>query len=445
MTKFDLSRILERFKRKWTSELDPSAIEGVCREEGLEWRRRILDPVRTIQLFFVQVLHGNTACAHLPHLSQLKFSASAYCQARARLPLRVFETLLERLGAGIQKQESEEGRWRGHRTLFVDGSSFSMPDTQNLQEYFGQPPKQSKGCGFPTSHILTLFHAGTGMVLRILSSPLCTHDMTRAAELHPELLPGDVLVADRAFCSFGHMCRLLQRQVHCVMRVHQRKIVNFRAGRSYATHANHKKGKPTSKWLKKLGPRDQLVQWVKPKSCNRWITPEQFSALPEFIVVRELYYQLTKPGFRTTTVTLVTTLLSAQDYPADALAQLYGRRWSIEINFRHLKTTMGMDVLRCETVDGVMKELCIFCIVYNLVRLVMLEAAKQHNLPIDRISFIDALRWLTQTLNHPLEFQITVNPCRPNRIEPRAIKRRQKTFSLLKIPRQQARSSLKYQ
>jgi hypothetical protein len=173
--------------------------------------------------------------------------------------------------------------------------------------------------------------------------------------------------------------------------------------------------------------------------------PEQFSALPDTITVRELSYQLTQRGFRTKKVVLVTTLLSPEDYPTDALAELYGLRWSIETNFRHLKTTMGMDVLRCETVNGVLKELCVFCLIYNLVRLVMLEAAKQQEVPPERISFIDALRWLAAVLYHPRELHILVNPHRPNRIEPRAVKRRPKQYYLLRIPRQNRRASLQYQ
>jgi hypothetical protein len=304
---------------------------------------------------------------------------------------------------------------------------------------------RAEGCGFPVAHMLALFHAGTGMVLKVLSSPLYTHDMTRAAELHPELRSGDLVVLDRGFCSFGHICLLLQHGVHCVMRVHQHQIVNFRAGRAYTKQSKSEKGKPRSKWLKKLGSKDQLVEWFKPKCQNLWMSPEQFSALPDSMTVRELSYQVTKRGFRTKKVTLVTTLFSAEDYPADALAELYGLRWSIETNFRHLKTTMGMDVLRCETVDGVIKELCIFCLIYNLVRLVMLEAARRQGVPIDRISFIDALRWLTATLFYPLPLQILVNPHRPNRIEPRAVKRRPKQYYLLRIPRQSKRAALQYQ
>jgi hypothetical protein len=171
----------------------------VCSEIGYTaWRDRVLTPVTTIQLFLLQILHGNTACRHLPHLSGLRFSAAAYCQARAGLPLRFFNLLLERFGSAVQRSALDEGRWHGHRTFWVDGSGCSMPDTPALQEAFGQPTEQRPGCGFPVARLLGLFHAGTGMLLKLVVAPLLTHDLAQVQAVHPSLHEGDVLVADRA-------------------------------------------------------------------------------------------------------------------------------------------------------------------------------------------------------------------------------------------------------
>lgn len=196
-----LTQVVKQFQQDWTSQLEPEAILTACRGVAYRWRERTLDPVTTIQLFFVQILHGNTACTHLRHLTKLNVTASAYCQARMKLPLTVFEQLLRSVGHAVQHAPLEEGRWLGHRTFWVDGSSFSMPDTPALQEHFGQPGKQLPGCGFPVAHLLALFHAGTGLVLQLLAAPLRTHDLSEVVGLHPELRPGDVLVADRGFCS----------------------------------------------------------------------------------------------------------------------------------------------------------------------------------------------------------------------------------------------------
>jgi hypothetical protein len=158
----NITTILQRFTGEWAMRLPPEAILTVCREIGYTaWRDRVLTPVTTMPLFLRQILHGNTACSHLPHLSGLRFTAAAYCQARARLPWRFFDLLLERFGSAVQRSALDERRWHGHRTFWVDGSGCSMPDTPILQDTFGQSTEQRPGCGFPVAHLLGLFHAGS--------------------------------------------------------------------------------------------------------------------------------------------------------------------------------------------------------------------------------------------------------------------------------------------
>lgn len=441
-----MTQAVRQFKQQWTSQLEPGAIEGACQQAGYRWRDRLLNPVTTVQLFFLQVLHGNTACTHLPHLAKMMFSATAYCQARMRLPLAVFTTLLRGVSRSLQADVLEDGRWRRHRTFFVDGSSFSMPDNPELQAYFGQPGAQRPGCGFPVAHLLGLFHAGTGMVLQVLAAPLRTHDMHQVVQLHPELRAGDLLVADRGFCSFVHLALLLQSQLHALFRIHQRQIVDFTPGRAHVVPGKgknrSKKGQPRSGWLKQLGVTDQLVEWFKPAECPAWMTEEQFATLPETIVLRELRYRVGRKGFRVETVTLVTTLLDADTYPLTDLAQLYFKRWRIETNFGHLKTTMKMDVLKCKTVDGLLKELTVFALIYNLVRLVMLEASRRQHVNVERISFVDALRWLAAAHTDEPLTPLIVNPDRPFRYEPRVRKRRPKEYPLMKKPRHELRKAL---
>jgi hypothetical protein len=181
-----ITAVLTRLKTDWATQLQPDAIMVACQEAGYtSWRDRVLTPVTTIQLFLLQVLHGNTACSHLPHLSGLRFSAAACCQARARLPLNLFGLLLTRLCTSAQSHISDEGRWQGHRTFFVDGSGCSMPDTPTLQAAFGQPNVQRPGCGFPMAHLLGLFHAGTGVLLKLIVAPLLTHDLAQVQKVHP--------------------------------------------------------------------------------------------------------------------------------------------------------------------------------------------------------------------------------------------------------------------
>jgi hypothetical protein len=434
---------LRRIKDELADLLTRPFIEQVCREAGHSWRRRVLDPVTTIHLFILQVLHHNTACSHLSRLTGKPFSASAYCQARARLPLKVVTTLAARVAELLQQTTAVGGRWHGHRTVLLDGSGCSMPDTPDLQRHFGQPGAQQKGCGFPVAHLLTAFDAHAGLLLDVEPAPLRTHDLAHVSAIHPRLRPGDLLVADRGFCSFAHLALIQQGGMEACLRMHQMQIVSFRPHRRcVGTSHRRSTGLPRSRWLKRLGPDDQMVEWPKPKTRPSWISVAAYDALPESIRVRELRYRIRTPGFRTREVTLVTTLLDPVRYPARELAELYRARWEVEINLRHLKTTLGLDVLHCQTVDGVLKELWMFVLVYNLVRAVMFEAARRQRVAPQRISFFDALRWLVHAAPDEELPALLVNPDRRDRIEPRVIKRRMKEFPLMKKPRTELRQAL---
>jgi hypothetical protein len=392
----------------------------------------------------LQILHGNTACRHVPHLSGLRFSASAYCQARTKLPLNLFALLLTRLCASVSPFDA--GRWHGHRTFLVDGSGCSMPDTPALQDAFGQPTVQSPGCGFPVARLLGLFHAGTGVLLKLVVAPLLTHDLAQVQAVHPSVQAGDVLVADRGLCSYAHLALLAQAGVQAVLRVGARQLVDFTPGRPFVMPGVRRtpavKGIPRSRWLKTLGVQDQLVTWLKPKTHPSWLTREALAALPEALVLREVRYHIGTQGFRTRQITLVTTLLDAEVYRVADLAELYRQRWQVETSLAHLKTTMQMDVLHCKTVSGVLKELTVFAIVYNLVRLIMWQSATLQHTAAERISFMDALRWLTAPRTGRPLAALIVNPIRPHRVEPRVKKRRPKPFPLMMTPRQELHQQL---
>jgi hypothetical protein len=437
-----IPQIVGQFKADVAEALSAETVSKICRYLGHCWRDRVLDPVTTVHVFLLQILHGNTACTALARLAGLTFTAAAYCDARARLPLALFEDLLERVCDALFPELQVTGRWRGHRTWDIDGSSFSMPDTPELQARFGQPSQQAKGCGFPVAHLLSLFHAGTGLLLRIVASPLRTHDMRHAALMHPELDAGDILLADRGFASFAHLALLFMRGIHALFRCHQKQIVNFRSGRKHTGQSKPLKGLPRSRYIRRLGHWDQLVEYTKPKTKPTWMDEATWATLPKTLLVRELRFLTPQRGHRTQVITLVTTLLDPEAYPAAELAKLYLTRWQIEVNFRHLKTTMGMEVLHCKTVLGVLKELHMFAIAYNLVRLVMLEASRRQDVPLDRISFIDALRWLRDAKLDSVLTPLVVNPSRPDRLEPRVLKRRMKEYNLMKKPRAELRKEL---
>jgi hypothetical protein len=439
-----IDTILERLRQDVAQRLDPGSIRSACLEAGHGWRNCILNPVAIVHWFVIQVLHGNTSLEHVARLGGGLFTGSAYCLARAFLPLAVFQIVLHDLVKALIPETQAEGLWRGHRTFLVDGSAFSMPDTPELQKQFGQPGAQKPGCGFPVAKILALFHAGTGVLLKVMVTPLRSHEMASVSGTHPALESGDVLIGDRGLCSFAHLAMLVRGGMHAVLRMHQRQIVDFTPNRAHALPGAKRaaKGLPRSRWLRGLGLLDQVVEWFKPEDRPEWMTAEQYAALPETLIVRELRYEVGRPGFRTRTVTLVTTLLDAGLYPPDALADLYGARWRVELNLRHLKTTMKMDVLKCKTVEGVLKELTVYAIVYNLVRVVMAEAARRQGVDVERISFVDAMRWLAEARPGDELPELVVNPERPGRYEPRVRKRRPKPYPLMTQPRSVLRKGL---
>jgi hypothetical protein len=442
-----MTAALARIKGRVADAVPPELVLRLCRQVGHTWRDRDLGPVVTTHLFLQQVLHGNVAVAELRRLSGLSFTDSAYCQARARLP----RALLERLQQSVTDTlfDTTDVRptelWHGHRVFLLDGSSFSMPDTPPLQARFGQPGGQAEGCGFPVAHLMTRFDAATGLLLRTAALPLRSHDLSGVPAMHADLRSGDLLVGDRAFGSYAHLALCQQRGVHGLFRAHQKQIISFRPHRRHATARSRKEGQtglPTSRWLKRLGKHDQLVEYSKPKERPSWLTEEEYAALPETLVVREVRYAIKDRTRRTRVVTLVTTLLDPEQYPAKDLAKLYGLRWAVETNLRHLKQTLGLDVLRCQTVEGVLKELTLLVLIYHLVRRVMWEAARRQEVAVERISFIDAWRWLRHARPGDALPALVVNPERPSRAEPRVRKRRPKEFSLMKRPRAVLRKEL---
>ena len=426
-----LSEAVSELKKNWLKILDPGEISSVCREHGLEWRERLLSPVTTVQLFLLQILNGNTAITHLRLFTTRGFSASAYCQARARLPVGVMKTLLERMTASIRRGAGP--RWYGRRLFFVDGSNFSMPDTPELLKHFGHPTGQKEGCRFPVAHFLALMHAGSGLIQEILPGALFVHDLRRFIKLHPTLKRDDLIVGDRGFCSFTNIALLLSRGVDAVFRLHQAKKVDFRVLRRHCAK-------------KKLGITDQVVTWFKPKPSHlpRWMTAAQLRSLPSEVTIRELAYDVIQRGFRVRRVVLVTTLLDPNQFPKEVLAELYRQRWGIETNFNHLKTTMQMDALRCQSVNGVLRELYAFCIVYNVVCTVRMHSAASFGCSPERISFVDALRWLIVACQTRCHIQLLVVPDRPDRYEPRAKKRRPKQYDLLNKPRKHYKLAAQY-
>jgi hypothetical protein len=430
--------------------LDGTQIIELCREFDY-WPEADgkLDPATLIALFMQQIASGNVSCDATRLIGRDAFSASAYCQARMRLPVGVIQTLARQSYQKISDliDDEDQHRWHGHRVLLIDATSFSMPDTGALQDYFGQPGQQKKGCGFPVAHLLMLFNARTGLAVDAITGPLRTHEMSLASGTHQHMAPGDLVLGDDSFGSYAHFALLQERGLHGLFPAHHIRIVDFTPDRpciepSKVAKAIDAKGLPRSRWVKSLGENDQIVEWFKPAQRPNWMSLEQWKKLPDTLELREARRTLTRPGFRPVVLTIATTLLDPRKYPAAELFPLRVRRWDVETDIRHLKTTMGMEVLHCKTVDGVHKEMWMFLLIYNLVRAVMLAAAKRQKVDVSRISFASALNWMRCAKDQESLPRLALVPHRPNRMEPRVIKRRAKPYDIMIRPRKTMREEL---
>src|SRR5439155_6964109 len=241
-----------------------------------------------IALFVQQVLHGNVACSEVRHLAagaDKTFTPSAYCQARARLPLAVVQSLLTRVcEAAMVATRQPSHLWLGrHRVFHIDGSTFSMPDTPELCDAFGLPSGPKPGCGFPTAHLLVLFHAQTGLLLDAWAAPLRTGDVAQLDEVHAHLSAGDVLIGDESFGSYAHLAMLMRLGLHGLFPLHRRRVVDFTKGRPHSLADGGRDrvaGMPRSRWIKSLGKDDQLVEYFKPRELPSWMSREEYDALP---------------------------------------------------------------------------------------------------------------------------------------------------------------------
>ena len=450
MAAFDLA--LAHVRHGAENLLVSDRVSQLARDRGVQFRNTPLNPGRTLRLFVQQIANGNIACSAVHYLAGEEFSDTAWCQARKRLPQDLIRE--------VHRQVVEEARrdldhsdnvgdgasgWHGHRTFIVDGSSDSMPDAPELRDHYGVPLPCREGLGFPMSHLLLLMEHRSGLFIDCVDSPMYSSDMSQTPAMHGHLRQGDVLLGDDSFAGWAHFALLLRAKLHAVTPAHHSRHVDFTPGRAHAHprggKASQRVGKPSSRLVKTLGYQDQLVECFKPAQKPAWMSQGQWDQLPESILLREIRRTISRHGFRPLTVTIVTTLLDAQQYPADELIELRLTRWMIETNLRHLKITLGMDVLKCKTLVGVRKERMIFLLVYNLIRILMLQAARRQGVNVNRLSFADALAWLRWgDLNTPPALK--VNPWRPGRLEPRTLKRAKKQFPYLTVPRKQRKAEL---
>jgi hypothetical protein len=415
------------------------------------WLDRIYSPLVTLWVFLGQVLSADHSCrAAVARLNAYRLSrgqepcspeTGAYCQARKRLPERFFSNVARQTGRALEQSVNPQWLWKRRRVYVYDGSSVSMPDTPQNQHAYPQPVAQKPGLGFPLARIAAVFSLACGAVLEL---GICRYagkgqsELGMLRTLWDIFLPGDILLADRLMCAWTEMVMLKERGVDSVCRFTSHRKADFRLG-------------------KRVGPDDHIVGWSKPMK-PRSIDRETYNTLPDFLMVRECRIRVEQRGFRCTTLIVATTLLDADEFTKEDLAQLYRARWNAELDLRSLKQTLQMDILRCKTPELVRKELWTHILAYNLIRTIMAQSAAKHGLEPRSISFkgavqtleafqpVIALRGETNSAVRKLIYEHLLDAIakhrvadRPDRYEPRRRKRRPKPYDRLMKPRQETK------
>jgi hypothetical protein len=429
---------------KWIAEVITQEAGKTC--------DRIFSPLVTVALFLGQVLSDDHSCRAVVlrllawraarGLPKCSADTGGYCKARRRLPESLLPRLVRESASRHQRQQSLEWLFHGRRVVIADGSTASMPDTSANQWAFPQHSNQKRGCGFPIARIVVLLSLATGSVIDAAigaSKGKLTGEHALLRSLHRRLKPGDILLADAYYSSFDAIMALVQMGVDVVMRQTANRSTDFRQGTQ-------------------LGREDHLIEWRRHRNRWKWMSRDAFAAMPRVLPMRELRIRVEKRGFRTKEFVVVTSLLDAKAYPREQLAGLYRARWHAELDIRSIKQTLKMDVLRCKTPDLVRKEIWAHFFVYNLIRAAMAEAARQHDVMPRQLSLQGARQTLqafrAELRRVPANVAAALSAAvleviahhrvgdRPDRAEPRVVKRRPKQYPRMQVPRKLARRRL---
>jgi len=438
----------------FASVLDAESIERVFREEeALFGQADVFSTQIVLWAFLAQTLRDGKGVACAAAVADIATymlqtgqqppcgDTGDYCRARAKLSPTALQRLTRESAGQIEAEVPPGWLWKGLHAKLVDGFTFTLPDTPENQQAFPQISAQRPGVGLPIARVCAVLSLATACVCDLAIGPYEGKETGENALLRTLLDTfdaNDVVVFDRYYGSFMMLALLQQRGLHVCVRLHPRRHSDFRRGR-------------------RLGPGDHLVTWTRPKR-PAWMAPEQYETIPETLTLREVKFQVTVPGRRTETITIVTTLTDPNAYTREDLAELYGFRWHVELDIRQIKQTLHLDHVRCKTPAMVQRELWVTVLAYNLIRKVIATSAAVHHKRPRQLGFTLACQsllasWMvlatgacrdrralyTLTLAHIAAHQVAN---RPGRIEPRVLKRRRHRYPLMQRPRAQLRAEL---
>lgn len=436
--------------------LSEETIEQAFDDEGVVFgqdARSVYTPALTLWAFLSQVLFKDEQRSCVAAVSRVVVlwvalgrepcsdNTGAYCRARAKLPVVVLRRLTQEVASRCEEQLPTGWLWKGRHVHLVDGTTVSMPDTSANQADYPQLASQEPGLGFPLARMVVLISLASAMVSDMAIGPYAGKETGETAllrEVWDRFAPGDILLADRYYCSYFMIALLMERGVDFVVRLHASRQADFHRGT-------------------RLGRGDHLIEWTRPAKPD-WMDQETYDRMPPSICVREVHVQVHQPGYRVDSFVVVTTLTDVDTFTRDDLAELYHQRWLAELDLRAIKITLDMDVLRCKTPEMVRRETWTCLLAYNLIRRAMLQAALQSGHGPRQLSFTAALQkiaaaWGTILVCDQATAWVLIHVQlqdmathqvgnRPDRIEPRAVKRRPKPHRLLMQPREQARAAL---
>jgi hypothetical protein len=437
----------------FASVLTEDDVQRAADAEGVSFGNQdddVYTPTVTLWAFIGQVLSGRKSCvAAVGRIIALRIAmglppcsaaTGAYCKARAKLPEPFLRHLTYQVGREVEDQAPAHWRWHNRRALLVDGTTGTLPDTPENQAAYPQQRGQRRGLGFPMIRLVVLLTFATATIVGCAFGPYKgkqTGETALFRQLFEQLRSGDVVVADRYYCSYFMIALLRQQGVDVAFRLHQIRHYDFRRGQ-------------------RLGHDDHIVEWQRPQRPT-WMDPATYATMPETLTVRELRFNVDNPGFRTREIIVATTLLDDATYSREDIAELYRDRWQAELDLRAIKRTLGMERLTCKTPQMVRKELWAHLLGYNLARKVSAQAAWERGLCPRQISFAGTVQMLEAFRELLLATDQRMLICRqmflaiathevgdrPGRFEPRCIKRRQgNQYPILRMPRSQAREQL---
>jgi putative transposase len=436
--------------------LTEEQIQTAFEDEGVSYDDEdlVFTPAMTLWGFLSQALHKAEQRSCLAAVARIGVllvvmgrprcaeNNGPYCRARGRLPLAVIERLTCDVARRCEAEVPDEWLWKGRHVKLADGTTVTMADTEENQEAFPQQSCQKKGLGFPIARLVVLLSLATAMTTGMAMAPYAgkeTGELALLRELFDQLDSNDVLLADKLYCAYFTIALLVERQVDMVVRLHHLRKENVCRTR-------------------RLSKKDSLIIWPKP-ACPKWMNAETYARMPESLQLRLIHVRVAERGFRTESIDIVTTLTDAEIYSREEIADLYRARWLAELDIRSIKCTMGMDQLRCKSPKMVRKEIWTCLLAYNMIRQKILQSALQQGVSPRAVSFTNALQmiaaaWMVMPLLDRRTSQALLSielermadqtvGNRPNRIEPRAVKRRPKPYRLLTMLRATAQALLR--